>query len=487
MTDLASPGPRPSEAMPGSASERFEALVPDTRQAREAWYRAIHDQRCQASGNEFEQYVTAVLTRYHPDFINPDPMGSRGDGGCDGLAERGSILYASYGQRAKTRVDQKTETKLRADFNRALATWDSFTTWRFVTNSQFGPNPTAALVALRREHSPDSARPLTLEVWKAPDDLWSKAVSKLTLQQLDEIMPGAPRSQDVELADQVEQFEALEAGPSPVSLGGTTLDQPTSNYEIHFSLDSTDIVQLNAYIEDGLSGSPEDDYHAFAFKVDDLSPATRNTIIRWHAHRASELFSVTVDDARLSALESALGPLDQELAAGGSLDPRQTARYQNGMIWLWRLRQQKQIREHAVGAFLRDKSVQGLLWMTQPQNLLDFAERLLKAPIPAPCDASYIPFDVATNSKFPGERDYFIVYLPQGLVDAAIKKDPILQFKGFVFGWSVIQAAFEEIVIQYYLSYVGKKVVEHGRHDLETEDFLTGANSSIIAWEIGPH
>lgn len=179
--------------------------------AWKAWYRAKHDQLCLASGEMFEGYATSVLSRLHTDYLNPDPMGSLGDGGCDGLAENGSILYACYGQRATTGVDQKTRDKLVADFARGCANWPTFTTWRFVTNAQFGPTPTASLVALRKQHEKGAERPLALELWKAPDDLWWKAVDKLTQQQLDEIMPGVPHAEDVELADLVELLESLTA------------------------------------------------------------------------------------------------------------------------------------------------------------------------------------------------------------------------------------------------------------------------------------
>ena len=174
-----------------------------------AWYRSQHDQRCLASGDAFETYVTQVLTRLHLDYVNPDPMGSLGDGGCDGLADEGTILYACYGQRATTGVEDKVTTKLNADFARGLARWSSFTTWRFVTNSLFGPKATESLLTLQQQHGLESDRPLTLELWR-PDDLWWNAVSKLTAQQLDEIIPGVPHARNVELKDLVDLIQTLE-------------------------------------------------------------------------------------------------------------------------------------------------------------------------------------------------------------------------------------------------------------------------------------
>jgi hypothetical protein len=174
------------------------------------WYRAQHERRCNASGEAFEKYVTAVLSLLHTDFINPDPMGTLGDGGCDGLADNGAILYACYGQRATTDIDRKTKDKLKADFARGCSSWPGFKTWRFVTNAPFGPNPAKALIALQTLHTPGTKRPVTLELWKAPDDLWRNAVNKLTASQLDEIMPGVPHAKNVELSDLVELIENLE-------------------------------------------------------------------------------------------------------------------------------------------------------------------------------------------------------------------------------------------------------------------------------------
>lgn len=174
------------------------------------WYRAQHDQRCNARGEAFETYVTNVLARLHSDYLNPAPMGTLGDGGCDGLANNGEILYACYGQRASTKLDQKTKEKLESDFARALFSWSSFTTWRFVTNASVGPMPINSLLTLQNRHGPKSSRPLTLEIWKAPEDFWWKAVNKLNRDQLDEVIPGVPHALNVELDDLVDLIESLE-------------------------------------------------------------------------------------------------------------------------------------------------------------------------------------------------------------------------------------------------------------------------------------
>ena len=136
-------------------------------------------------------------------------MGKRGDGGCDGLADNGSILYACYGQRATTGVDQKTKEKLESDFARGMACWSDFSTWRFVTNALFGPLPTKSVVTLRKQHASGTQRPITIDIWQT-EDLWWKVADKLTLKQLDEVIPGVPHAENVELADLVDLILSLE-------------------------------------------------------------------------------------------------------------------------------------------------------------------------------------------------------------------------------------------------------------------------------------
>jgi hypothetical protein len=184
-----------------------ELLDPTWKQ----WYRYEHESRCRAAGEAFEDYVTTILTRLHSDFVNPKAMGSLGDGGCDGLAEAGVVFYACYGSQATTGIDAKVAKKLADDFARAVQNWGTFTRWCFITNAPFGPTPTAKLTELRRAHGPTSERPLTLDLWQAPEDLWWKAASKLTADQVMEFIPGLPRARDVQLSDLVELIMSLES------------------------------------------------------------------------------------------------------------------------------------------------------------------------------------------------------------------------------------------------------------------------------------
>lgn len=180
------------------------------------WYKAKH-RECYltSSGDDFERYVARVLELEYRDFINPTPMGRSGDGGCDGTACSGRILFACYGQRAKTDQDAKTASKLDHDFNRALESWDDFEEWQFVTNASFGPAPTKMLNRFRREHESGSARSLEICAIVTPERFWDEHVSKLAPEKLDILFPGAPHAQSVELEDLVELIEMLEGSSCP--------------------------------------------------------------------------------------------------------------------------------------------------------------------------------------------------------------------------------------------------------------------------------
>lgn len=173
------------------------------------WYRAQHDQACVLkTGTSFEDYVSSVLRFHHEDFINPSPAGSLGDGGSDGMAEAGSIMYACYGSRAKDDSERGLLAKMEGDFSRAHSTWPGFTTWRFVTNAKVGPLCAGYLIQLQLAHEKSQTRPIKPRLW-APDTLWSEAVRELSPRQLDEIFPGVPRAQNLELSDLVPLLDRL--------------------------------------------------------------------------------------------------------------------------------------------------------------------------------------------------------------------------------------------------------------------------------------
>lgn len=172
------------------------------------WYRAQHDRRSSLQGTSFEDYVTSVLSRYHRDYFNPAPAGKLGDGGCDGFAEAGTILYACYGSRAQRDAERKLRDKMRGDFERALDQWHTYKVWRFVTNAAAGPVCGEFLIEVQQKYGPASDRPIECAIWR-PDDLWAEVVSQLPPQKLDVVFPGIPRAENVELIDLVPLLEKL--------------------------------------------------------------------------------------------------------------------------------------------------------------------------------------------------------------------------------------------------------------------------------------
>jgi len=196
------------------------------------WYHFRHKEACISSGTEFEAYVTRILARFHDDFMNPAPTGRLGDGGADGLAESGSVLYACYGQRPGRNAEGELRRKLEADFARAKISWPDFDTWRFVTNAPVGPQTTQALISLQRQHRPDSARQLTLRIW-TPEVLWREAIAGLPVEVLDELFPGAPGIADLELADLVPLLEALGEPSDADDITTTILPVPPTKMDFN--------------------------------------------------------------------------------------------------------------------------------------------------------------------------------------------------------------------------------------------------------------
>ncbi|WP_431245317.1 ABC-three component system protein [Leifsonia xyli] len=172
------------------------------------WYHFRHQQACFESGTKFEDYVSRVLEMFHDDYVNPSPAGRLGDGGCDGLAESGTIFYACYGQRPMRDAEKELAAKIASDFARGFAEWETFHTWRFVTNANVGPLAVKALTKLQTDHGPSSSRPLTVRLVKS-ENLWADFVSELSTETLNILFPGAPGVEHVELADLLPLLDAL--------------------------------------------------------------------------------------------------------------------------------------------------------------------------------------------------------------------------------------------------------------------------------------
>ncbi len=208
------------------------------------WYHFRHQQECLKSGTPFENYATDVLSRHHPDFVNPSPAGSLGDGGCDGIADAGKVLYACYGQRPDRSAERETNEKFRSDFERGRDSWDSFTEWRFVTNAQIGPMTSQSYAEFQGQHEADSARPLQLRIWR-PEDLWSQVVSNLSTDELNTIFPGAPGVENLELADLLPLLDTLGQTDADSQDGGPILPVPSSKMDFN-KLPEASRVEFNS-------------------------------------------------------------------------------------------------------------------------------------------------------------------------------------------------------------------------------------------------
>lgn len=174
------------------------------------WYHAMHSERCRAHGEEFEAYVTKLITFGDATFINPQPMGRDGDGGCDGLGDEGRIWYSCYGQRATTAVEGKLVEKIRSDYQKMRANQQGVSSWRFVTNAQVGMKTIQMISHIRASERTQSA-PISVEVWQ-PDRLWQFAQRRYSESDWDALLPGCPHMQDVRLADLQPLLEELEQG-----------------------------------------------------------------------------------------------------------------------------------------------------------------------------------------------------------------------------------------------------------------------------------
>ncbi len=196
------------------------------------WYHLRHQQGCLVSGAQFEDYVTRILARFHDDFTNPAPSGTLGDGGCDGLADAGKILYACYGQRPARNAERELQAKLVSDFTRGRDSWATFLTWRFVTNAPVGPETLKSFTSLQQQHDEGTQRPLTMRIWQ-PANLWTEVVSTLTPQVLDELYPGAPGIENLELVDLLPLLDAIGQSDDGVDVAASVLPVPANKMDFN--------------------------------------------------------------------------------------------------------------------------------------------------------------------------------------------------------------------------------------------------------------
>lgn len=196
------------------------------------WYKAQHEKAwVTKTGNDFENYATSCLEKLHEGFQNPSPVGTLGDGGCDGITADGKTFFACFGSRSKTSESDLVK-KMEGDFDRAVDQWDAFEVWNFVTNAKVGPDATKKLQEIRDEHLPGSERPIKCDLWNE-NRFWTEVVQKLLPDQLDEIFPGVPRAENVELRDLVPLLDQLGKIAPPVETGSEIRPVPLTKMEFN--------------------------------------------------------------------------------------------------------------------------------------------------------------------------------------------------------------------------------------------------------------
>lgn len=166
------------------------------------WYRACHEDRfAQTQGTVFEGYVTDALKVIHgPTFQNPVPKGRLGDHGCDGITGDGRVAYAAFGYLPNRASERDLASKVQSDFERAKANWDTFETWRFVSNVGFGPLAAKELIAINRAHRLGAERFIEASQFDSTR-FWDELLLPLPAKSLDQIFPGVPHASNINLAD----------------------------------------------------------------------------------------------------------------------------------------------------------------------------------------------------------------------------------------------------------------------------------------------
>ena len=190
---------------------------------RRDWYLATFRRRfIESRGNEFEDLIASLCRIADPGFINPEPMGTHGDGGSDGLLDSGRTVHACYGSRAVSDMDRTMASKIKADFARARSCWPGMRIWRFVTNSPVGRHGSQAILDLRLEQ--EQALPeqcVDIQLWQTPDDVWrfvaARASDNLLDIELARLFPGCPSERSPQVAELVPIIDRLSEGAQPVS------------------------------------------------------------------------------------------------------------------------------------------------------------------------------------------------------------------------------------------------------------------------------
>lgn len=117
-------------------------------------------------------------------------------------------MYACYGSRAQRDAERRLRLKMESDFNRALESWDSFREWRFVTNAPAGPECGRFLIDIQQTYGPHAERTIAARFWDG-NQFWSEIVGTLAPAELNNLFPGAPGIENVELSDLVPLLDVL--------------------------------------------------------------------------------------------------------------------------------------------------------------------------------------------------------------------------------------------------------------------------------------
>lgn len=237
------------------------------------WFKAQHRVRFSLSkGDEFEDYVAAVLQQFHSDYINPTPKGSLGDGGSDGFAESGRICYACYGSRAQTASEAALKRKVQSDFERATTCWAAFTTWRFITNCSPGPIVTQYIISIQQEHDGLSDRPIEIRIWNE-ELVWTEVLTALPFGKLNHVFPGAPGLVDIELEDLIPLLDTLSAGDktdnvdavAPVPFGKMEYNRLPEAHQMELNTGRRYALRINKWYQ-GVAAPDLHDRHAARFR-----------------------------------------------------------------------------------------------------------------------------------------------------------------------------------------------------------------------------
>ena len=172
------------------------------------WYHSQHEKKWLCGGDEFEKYVSQVLNFAFDDFFNPEPVGSMGDGGCDGIADGGRLFFACYGQTGNTGLERKTLNKLKNDFTRAVQQWPNFEVFHFITNGLTGKE--FGLYLIEQANCYDGKNGQRKIILKHADSqyVWN-IIRNLTQQEREQLFPGCPHNATIEMTDVLPLIEAL--------------------------------------------------------------------------------------------------------------------------------------------------------------------------------------------------------------------------------------------------------------------------------------